>query len=471
MTLTENKKISFALFSFFLVFYTIQIPFHTSKPDIIVFAIRSMSEFPILDYAFLNSGTLLHGTALPNHHLGHTIILWLMYKIAPTSLFNTIWPAGFVSAISGAFLISLTFLIWKSLEIDKYKATTIAVVVGFIPSIWEHSIIGEVYVLQLLFILLFLFAFIKDRIILSSLAFMFANLVSPLSALSFGLILLKPISKNAFKNAFITGGLALILYLGVYSLIGSNLLDLFNPLRTEQEGRGIIYRSGMLTVFLALNFNFFIFYLLKGFKFTYNNENRKFFHLIIATAPQLLLLFLGSTFFIELGSFQLPVFWALAFPLGLYLSQINLKRVSFVAASLGLVAVTYFMWILPNNSIGSSREEAGNWLKGNGYKENSVIGSWDISVGVLTGKNSHSLDVLNKYYFDQPCPTDNDILRTEKEKLVIAEQKKIPLRVLLADLNIPGMGINIYEPEKEIKNGTVSKIYENDAVLLYSWEK
>lgn len=60
MTLTENKKISFALFSFFLVFYTIQIPFHTSKPDIIVFAIRSMSEFPILDYAFLNSGTLLH---------------------------------------------------------------------------------------------------------------------------------------------------------------------------------------------------------------------------------------------------------------------------------------------------------------------------------------------------------------------------------------------------------------------------
>ncbi len=360
---------------------------------------------------------------------------------------------------------------WTNLDIDKYKATTIAVVVGFIPSIWEHSISGDVYILKLLFILLFLFAFIKDRIILSSLAFMFANLVSPLSALSFGLILLKPISNKTFKNAFLTGGIALALYLGVYSLIGSNLLDLFNPLKTEQEGRGIIYRSGMLIVFLALNFNFFMFYLLKGFKFTYNNENRKFLYLIIATAPQLLLLFLGSTFFIELGSFQLPIFWALAFPLGLHLSQINFKRVSFVAASIGLVAATYFMWILPNNSIGSSREEAGNWLKENGYKENSVIGSWDISVGVLTGKNSYSLEVLNKYYFDQPCPTDNDILRTEKEKLVIAEQKKIPLRVLLADLNIPGMGINIYEPEKEIKNGTVSKLYENDAVLLYNWEK
>ncbi|MEE9432435.1 MAG: hypothetical protein V3V16_15420 [Melioribacteraceae bacterium] len=471
MILTENKKIFFALFAVFMVFYTVQIPFHTSKSDIIIFAIRAMDDKPILDYAFLNSGTLLEGSALPNYHLGHTLVLWLIYQIVPASLFNTIWPAGLVSAISGALIVALTFLIWKSLNIEKYKAIAIAVVVGLIPSIWEQSIIGEVYAMQLMFILLFVYAFIKDKIILSALAFLFANLVSPLSALSFGLLLLKPFSKKTFRNATIIGSISLFLYIGIYSIIGANLLDLFSPLATEQDGRGIIYRSGMLVIFLVLNFNFFIFYLFKGVQQSLKNENKKILFLVLATIPQLLLLFLGSTFFIELGSFQLPIFWALAFPLGLYLSQINFRRVSFISASVGLIVLANLLWILPNATIGASRVEAGNWLKGNGYQENCIIGSWDTSIGVMIGKNNCTIETLNKNYIDNASPTNDDILKTNKNNLVIAEQKKPLLRTFLAKLKIPGMGINLYDPKKEIKNGIISKLYENDSVLLYNWEK
>jgi len=471
MIFTDNKKIFFTLFTFFLVFYTIQIPFYTSRPDIIVFATRAMADKPILDYAFLGSRTLLDGTILPNYHLGHTIVLWFVYKIFPSSLANTIWPAGFVSAISGALIVALTFLIWNNLNIEKFKAITIAIVVGLIPSIWEHSIIGEVYALQLLFILLFIFAFVKDKIILSALAFMFANLVSPLSALSFGLVFLKPFSKKTITKAIISGSIALALYIGIYSLIGANLLELFSPLSSEQEERGFLYRSAMLIIFIALNFNFFILYLLKGFKLTWQNESRKIIYLLLATTPQLLLLFLGSTFFIELGSFQLPIFWALAFPLGIYLSQINIKSLSFISSSLGLIIIMYFMWISPNNTIGASREEAGNWLKENGYENNSIIGSWDSSIGVLTGKNNYSLEALNKYYFDKSCPTNMDILKTKMEKIVIAEQKKIPLRIMLAELNIPGMKLDLYNPKKEITTGKVTKLFENETVFLYNWEK
>ena len=101
MLITENKKIFFILFFLFLIFYSVQIPLHTSKPDVIVFAIRSLSKLPIVDYAYLAPNTLLEGTALPNYHLGHTIILWLVYQLAPSNLSNTIWLSGFVSSISG----------------------------------------------------------------------------------------------------------------------------------------------------------------------------------------------------------------------------------------------------------------------------------------------------------------------------------------------------------------------------------
>ncbi len=467
----ENKKISLILFFIFLIFYSVQIPLHTSKPDIIVFAIRALSKTPILNYAYLAPNTLLEGTALPNYHLGHTLILWLVYHLAPTNLANTIWLSGFVSAISGALIVTLTFLIWQSLGIDKKKSLVIAIVTGLIPSIWEESIIGEVYALQLLFILLFLYAFLKDKILLSVFAFTFANLVSPLSALSFGLLLLKPITKENIKKIFIIGSISLLIYSIIYYLIGSNLLDLFSPLSEEQKGRGIPYRAVTLVIFIFINFNFFIFYLYKGIRETFKFEKEKLSRLAIATLPQLILIFLGSTFFIELGSFQLPVFWALAFPLGYYLAKINYKNIYFVSSATGLVILTYVFWIIPNTTIGSAREEAGKWLRANGYENLCLIGAWDPGITVLYGRNGFDLTALNEYYFDEPTPNEEKIEETNMDSILIVNQKKIPLRVLLSKLKIKGLNIKKYNPNKEIHTGEITKLYENDAVQLYKWKK
>ncbi len=468
---SEDKKIFSFLTLFFLIFYTLQIPLHTSKPDVVVFAMRALSKLPILNYAYLAPNTLIEGTALPNYHLGHTLILWLAYHLAPASLSNSIWLSGFVSSICGALIVGLTFLIWKELGIDKKKSVIIAFTVGFIPSIWEESLIGEIYAMQLLFILLFVYSFLRNKIFISIITFTFANLISPLSGLSFGLLLLKPWHKNTLKKIFLIGGVSLAVYLLIYFLIGSNLLNLLNPLSTEQEGRGIIYRIVVLIVFIILNFNFFSLYLYKGLKETFKAEKEKITKLLLATLPQLLLLFLGSTFFIELGSFQLPIFWALAFPLGYYLSTINFRNLYFALSFMGLVILSYTLWIYPNTKIGSSREAAGKWLKKKGYDNISIIGSWEPGINVLYGRDGFNLAELNKYYFDAPFPSENEIKCTKKDSVLIVSQKKTPLRILFSYLHITSMNIPKYEPKRKIKTGIISKLYENDSVLLYKWKK
>ncbi|MCB9247705.1 MAG: hypothetical protein H6613_03800 [Ignavibacteriales bacterium] len=97
------------------MFYALQIPYYTSKPDVIVFAIRALADKPILDFAYLPQETLLDGTVLPNYHLGHTLVLWLVYQIVPVSYSSTIWISGFISALSGAG-ISINFF-----YLEKFK--------------------------------------------------------------------------------------------------------------------------------------------------------------------------------------------------------------------------------------------------------------------------------------------------------------------------------------------------------------
>jgi hypothetical protein len=269
----------------------------------------------------------------------------------------------------------------------------------------------------------------------------------------------------------IIGSGSLLFYLIIYTLIGSNLLNLLNPLSTEQEGRGIPYRIFALIFFLIINFNFFIFYLYKGIRETLNTEKEKLTRIALATLPQLLLIFLGSTFFIELGSFQLPIFWALAFPLGYYLSKVRYNNIYFISSLTALVIFTYIFWIIPNTTIGSAREEAGKWLKDNGYENICIIGAWDSGISVINGRDGFNLEALNKYYFDEPVPNENKIKETNMDSLLIVNQKKMPLRVLLSKLKISGLSIKPYNPNQEIETGKVKKLYENDAVLLYKWEK
>lgn len=467
----SNTQISFTLFIVSAIFYTLLIPFYTSKPDVIVFALRSLADSPILDIAYLDSSTYLNGGPLPNYHLGHTLVLWLVYQIAPQSLASTIWPAGFMSAISGALIVMLTFLIWKKLGLNNKKAIIISIVVGLIPSFVEESIIGEVYALQFSLTLLFVYLFLLNKWILSSIIFLFACLVSPLSGLAYGLLFLQKREKTTILKALAVGAIALSLYLIIYFLLGSDLLMLLSPDSEVQTSRGIFYRIGILGLFVVLNFNFFLIYLIRGFKVSFISENKVISPLLFATIPQLLLLFAGATFFIELGSFQLPLFWALAVPIGIYLSEAKLNSGLLFSAVILSLALNYTLWIYPNTSVGSSREEAGKWLKINGYNEISVISPWSVGPSIIKGRDGIDLDAMNNFYLNKPCPENSDLLKINRDKLIIAESKKMPLRVSLSELGIPGLKINYYNPEKKITVGSVQKIFENESVQLYEWNK
>ncbi|MCB0751581.1 MAG: hypothetical protein KDC52_08920 [Ignavibacteriae bacterium] len=469
--LKNEFKISLILFFLFLLFYALQIPYYTSKPDVIVFAIRALADKPILDFAYLPQETLLDGTVLPNYHLGHTLVLWLVYQIVPVSYSSTIWISGFISAMSGAGMVVLTFLIWRSLNFNMFKSLSIALVVGLIPSFWEQSVIGEVYALQYFFVLLFILAFIRDKIILAAIFFMYANLISPLSGLAFGLIFLKGFNQKIIKQAFIVGALAVVLYAIVYLSIGANLLDLLSPPNADPEGRGVVYRTLAFISFVIINFNFFLFHLLKGMKFSLKDNTRISITLILATIPQVLLIFAGATFFIELGSFQLPVFWALAFPLGYYLGSVEVNKYYFGFALFAALTISFMFWIRPNMIVGKEREDAGKWLRVNGYNNTCVIGPWSVGVNIIKGRDGSNLNALEKYYIEKSNPEDIDLEKTHKKKLIIASAKKMPFRVALSKINLKGLGIDQYDPIKEIKIGKVTKLFENDAVSLFKWEK
>ncbi|MCW8848778.1 MAG: hypothetical protein OQJ81_02270 [Melioribacteraceae bacterium] len=466
-----ENKIPFAMFIAFLIFYSLQIPLHTYKADVLAFAIRSTVNSPIIDFAYLNSHTLLSGEALPNYHLGHTIILWLVYQLVPDSMSYSIGPAGFVSAISAALAVMLTYLIWINLGFDKRKSIFIAITFGLVPSFWEHATIGEVHSLQMLFILLFIYLFLKEKYILSSIAFLIANLITPLAGLAFPFIFLKNFNKRNLIISILIGGSALILYFTIYYLIGANLLLLLNPMGDHQAERGIVYRILTLNVFILLNFGFFTYYFFKGSKELYLQNKYLLSKLIIFSLPQLLLVFVSAGFFIEYGSFQILLFWAMSVPIGYYISTINYKSFYFIFAIIFSIALTYSLWLSPHKTIGASLEEAGNWLSENNYKNICLIGSWNVGINIISSCNNLNMDSLQNYYFDNPYPTDKDLLKTNKDELIIATGKKIALRKILSDTNIPGLVIEEYNPLNDIYSGTITKLYENNFVCLYSWKR
>jgi len=465
------NKAPVVLFVTFLAFYVIQIPETTCKTDVITFAVRSLEETPVIDFAYLDSKTLLEGEALPNYHLGHTLILWFVYKILTPEITHLLWPSAFISALSASLAIVLTYLIWLFLGISRRTSLFMACVFGLIPIFWEHAVLGEVHALQMFFTLLFLYAFLKDRLILSTFAFLMANLISPLSGLAFSLILLKGLNKKNILVAIIIGGSALIMYFSIFMWIGADFMLLLNPVSQHPSERGFLYRLSTLIVFILLNFNLFIYYLFFGIKKAFKDNSNIATKLLIGIIPQLVLIFVSAGFFIEYGSFQLLLFWALSFPIGLYLAEIKLKSPYFIISIIFSFALTYSLLLNPHKVIGSSLEDAGEWLLKNRFENHSIIGPYHVAINIIQSRNGNDLYNFNNYFHDHPNPEFEDIIKTNKSELILAHNKKISLRKVISNLNIPGMAVEEYNPIESIKYGVVTKIFENNFVTLYQWKK
>lgn len=469
----KPQTLFYFLSSIFFIFYLIQIPFWTSNADVLVYACRSLSPSPILDYAFLDGRylSLLGETPLPNYHLGHTVLLWLASKIVPNSLKATIYPSGLMSAICGAFIVGLSFLIWVRLGLKKNVALVVAFVAGLIPSIWYHSLIGEVYALQLFSILLFVYLSLQNNLVLASTAFLFANLVSPTSGLSFAMLFLISRDKNTLLRAFFVGLFALCFYFLVYYLIDSNVVMAFKGSNTSYLKKPMIYRPYMLSKIMFLNIGFFLPYCLSGIRVAWKGHRNLFYGLIIAIIPQLYFAVSDRGFLTELGSFFLLFFWLLTFPIGLGITKSKIPRYYLLFAIIGIFTLTYHFWINPDKEVGRARNDAGVHIRKEIPEEIKILGHWNSSIGVVLGKYGWDFQKLSENYIEHPFPTSDDLLKTGEDSLIIVRYKRPQWRIRLSRIPIPYFQIDDVNLEESLEVGSIKRIFVNDAVYIYRWDR
>jgi hypothetical protein len=456
----------FLAFIFFII-YVSQISLWTTIADVLVYASRAMSDTPIIKYAFLGTDT----QTLPNYHLAHTVLGWLAYQIVPESLASTIWPIGFISATCGAFVVGLSFLIWLHLRIRQYAAFIIAIIGGLIPSIWYNSLIGEVYALQLLFILLTLYFFLRDNLLLTAVSFLVANLVSPISALSFSMLFLKSPTRNTLFRMFLVGIFSLSAYILIFYIIDSNILITFQALKSvSKEGSTTLtWKAFHLTLIFLLNFNFFIIFLLHGVRIVWEEHRSLVYGLIIAIIPQLFLVSLGPEFLMEWGSLLLPLFWILCLPAGLAMAKVKNSKYLVIFAMVGSIALTQILWIYPRKQKGKARHEAGIQLRSMVLEEIKIAGDWETSIGVLIGRYGWDLEKVAGKYIPMYYPSGEQLLKTGENSLIVAINKKPGWRIKLNKiLMLKDYFVDYIE---KIKDGSIKLLFENNAVYLYRWDR
>jgi hypothetical protein len=467
----STRKIFLALSAFFLIFYSIQIPFWTSNSDVIVYSCRASTDRPILKYAFLDKRSLQlrDKDPLPNYHLGHTIILWLLYHFMPDSIKHSIWPAGFVSAISGAFMVGLTFLLWTQLKIRKKTAIIISMIVGLIPSIWYHNLTGEVYALQLMLIILFIYLFLKNKWVLSSVAFLFANLVSPLSSISYAFLLLSPDIKKNILKFFIVGFMALCAYILIFVIIDPKFIYIFNSFEQHTSGRSFFWEIFRLGSIIILNFNFLLYYFFRGV-INAGGENKKILiKLLFAISPMIILSLISGKFLNEFGSFQQTVLWALSFPVGCIISERLKSRAYLIMSLCGIILMYYFVWMIPNIQTAKDQNRAGTWLKSNIAEEVKIMGPWICTINVVVARYNWDFEKISNNYINKAKPKTDDIKKTGQKSLIIVSRKYSKMRILLSKLPIHGFRLKTYNPEEAIKTGSLKILFETDAIALFKW--
>jgi len=472
LTLAEKLstgKIFWILVMGFGIFYSLQIPLLTSNSDVVIYSLRAKSDAPILQYAFYEKTTYGGGAPLPNYHVAHTVALWLVYQLMPEFLQNSIWPSGSVSALSAAFSIGIIFLIWLQLGLAKNKACLMAVVYGFIPTIWHHATIGEVYSLQYLFVYLFLLFFLKNKIIPSALSFALANLVSPISALSFSLVMIGEKSKKKFLQAFMVGFLAIALYLLIVHLLRIDPFKALEAVDTSQ--RDWLWRFYKLFTILLLNVNLFLLFLFLGMKSSDAKERKFTGYLLIGIAPYILLALYDSQFLAENGSFLFLLFWACAYFIveGLAKLQGSGKMIVFYFFVNFFIYLSF--WQMADLEVAVARNQAAFALKESHLQDTKIIGSWSHAVGIIIARDGWALEHLTNTFIDISYPTAEDMRQTGEDSLLLVYfNREHPIAKLSKTL-FPSAIHNRYDPLAAAGTGVVEEKYRDKSFIIYLWRR
>jgi hypothetical protein len=119
--------------------------------------------------------------------------------------------------------------------------------------------------------------------------------------------------------------------------------------------------------------------------------------------------------------------------------------------------------------IGKDRHRAGLWLKNNVYEELKLIGDWHI-MSVLVARYGWDIEKLREKAIDRPIPNTFDLVSVQEESLIVSQQKRSDLRMLLSKLPIKRLKKDVYNPFEEIKEGSIKYLYENKAIALHRWD-
>ncbi len=454
----------------FFVFYLFQVPWTTTNQDVLIYAARSLSDAPIVETTYTRT------EPAGNIHLGHTLILWAVYRFAPDYLRTTVWPAGFVSALAGCLTAALTFLIWLKLGLGRRLAVTVAIITGLIPSIWYHSLIGETYSLELCLLLAFFYFFLTGRWLAAIVAGTGALLVSLLIALSFPIVLLAPWTPTNVRRAagvLLASGILFGLVLwAVTPEVFSSFLAFGG--QTTSSSFGWLARFGRLGLVVLLNLSFLTGFFLKGCVILVKRHR----HLVpglaaIALGSQLFYLLTGAVGgVIEVGSFQLTLLWAGAAVIGIGLAASRLWSPGPVAAAAGFVLFGWWGWIFLGQGVALERLEAANWLKGQELGEVLFVGSGEAGVPIALEQYGWQYDRAVDHFSYITYPTGQDLLELDAERAVIVVSKRNhpTIRSMLVGLS------EVFEDESwrpgvAVGQGILRRLYENSAVALYWWER
>ncbi|MDZ7393100.1 MAG: hypothetical protein ONB25_09440 [candidate division KSB1 bacterium] len=453
----------------FALFYTVQVPLSTSSADVVAFVLRSNAASPILRHAYLDARTLQGAEPLPNYHLAHTCALWLTYKCAPGWLRHTAAPAGFFSAFCGGLVVGLTYLIWVRLSLCRREAIAAACVAGLIPSLWYHSLIGEVYVPQLACVMLVVVFFLYSRPLLAGIAFLLATLVSPLAALCFPLVLLRGWDKKALRDAIVAGAVALAGYVGTHWAVGNNPLGFLRGLAQEAVAKSVPYKLLSLTGIVALNLHVMLFLLLKGFRAWSGQNKASFLVLLVVVVLHLLLPLVSADFLVDKGCFLLPVFWAVSMPIGLALVCPGRKWWQTLGVLVVTVTITEAAWFLPSQHFAKATEEVGLLLRARFGQHIKVMGDWGTALPIVATVNGWDYERVATHYYDVPTPGAADLLATGQDSLLVAVGRKPALRRIAGKVPLPGFRVQDHVPHVPSEAGTLEKLFAGENFDIYLW--
>lgn len=448
---SRTPSLSVVLFSGVFLFLTVQLPWTSSNAD-------------VYDRAAFAAGA--DAPAL-NYHIGQTALLWLVYRAAPLSLRQTLWPAGLLSALAVALAIAATFALWRRLGMTRLDACAVAIAALLIPSIWYHGTIGEVYGLQLCFSVLFALFFVDRKLVWAALFFLGAILVSPLAIFAAPLVLLARGQTHVLRDAVLVGALSSVLYLPVLLLIGSSVETGFSEVHSPPQGwmMAVAERTLRLGVILGANLGGYLPWLLLGARPF--RRLPQFAALSVIALSQLILPTLDRQFLVELGSFQLLLWWVVAVPLGLGLVKLGTSR-SVLAALLVGVGVTSGLWLLPNARVGKVLEETGAELRGRFVRPMILVGPWNETWPIALAFYRWDYVTAARHFHETTRASSSELSRLGAEEALLVVRRG-GVRARLARI----LPTYVHEEsliDEDLARSLPPAVLANEEVAVYQWK-